>query len=181
MSVATGLTLEEFEKLPQALAHNHELIDGELVKVSGNTPLHNRLRDFLIALLLEYVAANKLGVLISEQEFAFGEDAHGPDIALIGPAKAPLIEDRRRVQPFVPDLAIEIVSPNDAFAMLAKKARKYRRNGTREVWILSMDEREALVYTPERDAILNENDLFSSPQIPGFSIRLGDLFDRAIR
>jgi hypothetical protein len=45
MPTITGLTIEEFEQLPDALAHNHELVDGELVDVSGNTGGHNSLRD----------------------------------------------------------------------------------------------------------------------------------------
>ena len=47
MAPATGLTIDDFEQLPEALAHNHELVDGELVDVSGNTPQHNELRDSL--------------------------------------------------------------------------------------------------------------------------------------
>ena len=47
MAIATGITIEEFEKLPYALAHNHELVDGELIDVSGNTLFHNRFRDRL--------------------------------------------------------------------------------------------------------------------------------------
>jgi hypothetical protein len=39
MAIATGITIEEFEQLPAALAHNHELVDGELVDVSGNNTL----------------------------------------------------------------------------------------------------------------------------------------------
>jgi hypothetical protein len=44
MPLASPLTIEDFERLPDALALNHELVDGELVDVSGNTPIHNRLR-----------------------------------------------------------------------------------------------------------------------------------------
>ena len=55
MAIATGITIEEFERLPDALAHNHELVNGELVDVSGNTPYHNKLRDLLIELLCPYV------------------------------------------------------------------------------------------------------------------------------
>ncbi len=51
MAVATGLTIDDFEKLPDILALNHELVDGELVDVSGNTPEHNLLRDLLVSLL----------------------------------------------------------------------------------------------------------------------------------
>lgn len=35
MASVTGLTIEDFEKLPDALALNHELVDGELVDVLG--------------------------------------------------------------------------------------------------------------------------------------------------
>ena len=60
MASATGITIEEFEQLPAALAHNHELVDGELIDVSGNTADHNSLRDFLIVLLRPYVGERKL-------------------------------------------------------------------------------------------------------------------------
>jgi hypothetical protein len=37
MAIISGLTIDDFEKLPDALALNHELVDGELVDVSRNT------------------------------------------------------------------------------------------------------------------------------------------------
>jgi Uma2 family endonuclease len=181
MAVETGLTIEDFEKLPDALAYYRELVDGELIDVSGNTPDHNWLRDYLLAILLLHVRTHSLGRIMAEQEYAFGEDAHGPDITFFRPEKLLLVNRKRRVQPFAPDLAIEIVSTNDKFSTLVKKAKKYRRWGTQEVWIFNIDEREAYLYSAGRDAILNENETFSSPQIHGFSIRLGELFDRATR
>jgi Uma2 family endonuclease len=78
---------------------------------------------------------------------------------------------------FVPDLAIEIVSENDTFAALTKKARRYRKCGTKEVWIFDIEGREAYVSSDHQRAILDENQKFQSELIPGFSIRLGDLFD----
>jgi Uma2 family endonuclease len=174
----TGITIEEFERLPDALAKNHELVNGELVDVSGNTPFHNRLRDRLVALLIPVVEP-AYGMIISEQEFDFGGNAHGPDVALIVPAKIPLLVADRRVQPFVPDLAIEIVSKNDTFDFLMQKAVRYRQCGTREVWVLGPKTRQTFVLSEERQAILNDEQPFESTLIPGFSIRLGELFDRA--
>lgn len=55
MAAFTGLTIEDFEQLPEALARNHELVDGELVDVSGNNAQHNLLRDLLARLLAVYV------------------------------------------------------------------------------------------------------------------------------
>jgi Uma2 family endonuclease len=178
MPLASPLTIDDFERLPDALALNHELVDGELVDVSGNTWIHNDLRDYLISLLRDHVKKQNLGRVISEQEFNFGGNAHGPDIAFLGPQKMDLPEPGRRVQPFVPDLAIEIVSDNDTFKRLIKKADRYRRSGTQEVWILDLDSRRAFVFSANRNEILDENQQFNSPLIAGFSIRIADLFDR---
>ena len=178
MAAIPGLTVDDFEKLPDALALNHELDDGELVKVSGNTLGHNLLRDLVIELLRQFIIPRKLGVIVSEQEFQFGDNAYAPDIAFIGSPKVHLLNEALRVQRLVPDLAIEIASENDRFNWLAKKAKRYRDSGASEVWIFSIALREAWVYSGQRQVMLDENEQFSSDLIPGFSIRIGDLFDR---
>jgi len=172
-----GLTIEDFEKLPDTLARNHELVDGELVDVSGNTLGHNRLRDRLIQLLGAAVKRRKLGEMIAEQEYDFDGNAHGPDVTFVSRERLDGLDPKRRVQLCVPDLAIEIVSQNDTYAALMKKARRYRKCGTKEVWIFDIEGREAHVFSDHQRAILDENQKFQSELIPGFSIRLGDLFD----
>jgi Uma2 family endonuclease len=179
MAIATGITIEEFEKLPDTLAHNHELVDGELVDVSGNTGYHNELRDFLIELLRPHVRKRKLGKIISEQEFDFAGNAHGPDVAFISSAKVRLYNRKLRIQRFVPDLAIEIVSQNDKFESLMKKAARYRKCGTKEVWVLSPETRKAFVQSEGRPVVLEDDQMFQSKLLPGFSIRLAELFDNA--
>jgi len=178
MQLVSPLTIDDFEKLPDALALNHELEDGKLVDVSGNTLIHNRLRDAFISLLRDYVKKNGLGEIVSEQEFDFGGNAYGPDVSFFGPGKLPLCEAMRRVQRFVPDVAIEIVSENDTFKKLVRKADRYRKCGTKEVWIIDPDSRIAFMYSEGLNTILRENGVFQSGLIPGFSIRLGDLFDQ---
>ncbi len=178
MALVAGLTIEDFEKLPDALALHHELVDGELVDVSGNTLAHNRLRDLLMELLRGALRRRDLGEIISEQEFDFEGNAHGPDVTFVNADKLRLLDPKRRVQRCVPDLAIEIVSQNDKFETLMKKARRYRRCGTKEVWIFSIEMREAYVLSDKERVMLDESHEFHSDQIPGFSIRIGDLFDR---
>jgi Uma2 family endonuclease len=177
VAISAGLTIEDFERLPAVLAHNHELVDGELVDVSGNTGYHNLLRDLLVT-LLRPVVVPALGMIVSEQEFDFDGNAHGPDVAFIAASKVHLFDRKRRVQLFVPDLAIEIVSENDKFKALMQKAERYRKCGTKEAWVLSADMREAFVRSEDRTLVLGDQDLFESKLIPGFSIRLADLFDQ---
>ena len=52
-----------------------------------------------------------------------------PMYSFVSPAKLPLLNPKRRVQPVFPILAIEIVSENDRFDALMKKARRYRSAG----------------------------------------------------
>ena len=85
---------------------------------------------------------------------------------------------KRRVQRFVPDLAIEVVSANDKFEKLAQKAQRYRGCGTQEVWVFSVETRQVFLFSEHRRTILEENDEFRPETIPGFAIRIGDLLDR---
>ena len=174
-----GITIEEFERLPESLARNHELVDGKLVDVSGNTPYHNSLRDLLVAMLIPHVAERKLGKIISEQEFDFEGNVHGPDVSFIAASRVHLLDRDRHVQQFVPDLAIEIVSKRDEFERLIEKATRYRRCGTREVWVLAPKNRQTFVLSEDRRVILEDHEPFETKLVPGFSIRLADLFDRA--
>ena len=178
MPLVSPLTIDDFERLPHELAYYHELVDGELEDVSGNTLGHNLLRDLLVGLLLSYVNEHKLGRVVGEQEYDFDGNAHGPDVTFFGPEKLKFCNDKLRVQRFVPDLAIEIVSENDSFKKLVKKADRYRKCGTKEVWIFDIDSRKAFVFSEALNAILDENGVFESSLIPGFSIRIGDLFDQ---
>jgi Uma2 family endonuclease len=178
MAAVTGLTIEDFEQLPEALARNHELVDGELVHVSGNNGQHNLFRDLLVELLRPFVREHQLGIVIAEQEYDFDGNAHGPDVSFFRESNRPLFNMKRRVQRFVPDLAIEVVSANDTFEKLDKKAQRYRRCGTLEVWIFSVETRHVFQFSEQRRAILDENDEFRPETIPGFSIRIGDLLDR---
>ena len=178
MQLVSPLTIDDFERLPDELALNHELVDGKLVDVSGNTLGHNLLRDLLIRMLSLHVTERKLGTVVGEQEYDFGGNAHGPDVTFFTSQKEGLCEKSRRVQRFVPDLAIEIVSQSDTFEKLIGKAHRYRSCGTQEVWIFSIDSREAYVFSPSGRAILDEEAPFQSSLIPGFSIRIGDLLDQ---
>ncbi len=178
MATTTRLTIEDFEKLPAEAVKHRELVDGELIDVSGNTGEHNALRDLLVSVLLPFVTQGKLGRVLSEQEYDFRGNAHGPDVSFFGPEKCELYNRKRRVQRFVPDLAIEIVSQNDTFESLMKKSQRYRDCGAAEVWIFSIETRQAYLMSQSRNLIPDENQDFRPETIAGFSIRLGELFDR---
>ncbi|MGI8991967.1 MAG: Uma2 family endonuclease [Bryobacteraceae bacterium] len=178
MAAATiGLTIDDFEKLSDEDAHYKELINGELIDVSGNNPQHNLLRDELGSVMKAWAGKRNLGMVITEQEYDFGGNAHGPDVTFFRKEKLPLLQLKRRVQRFVPDLAIEIASPNDTYSSLMSKIRRYRACGVEEVWLFTHDPVQAEVFSARRNAIYFENDVFDPTPLEGFSIPLRDLFE----
>ena len=90
MATSTLLTIDDFERLPADMAKNHELVDGVLIDVSGNNLKHNSCRDYLVEILRPWVRERGLGFVVSEQEYDFLGNAHGPDVSFFGPAKREL-------------------------------------------------------------------------------------------
>ena len=176
MATTTSLTIDDFERLPSDVVKNRELVDGELIDVSGNTPRHNKIRDRLMSRLLAWAEANATGDVISEQEYDFLGNAHGPDVSFFGPEKQPLLDLNKRVQRFVPDLAIEVASASDTYDALLRKKERYRRAGTAEVWLISGENAELTIYAADRDRILHAGHTVSSELLPGFGITVNELF-----
>jgi Uma2 family endonuclease len=176
VAATTSLTIDDFERLPADAVQQRELVDGELIDVSGNTPRHNKIRDRLLSRLMAWAEAQAAGEVISEQEYDFLGNAHGPDVSFFGPEKQVLLDLDKRVQRFVPDLAIEVASASDTYDSLLRKKERYRRAGTTEVWLISAENAEIAIYGPDRDRILRAGDTLSSEVLPAFAIAVNDLF-----
>ena len=57
-----------------------------------------------------------------------------------------------------------------------RKKERYRTCGVLEVWILSIDTAEVLVYSDRGDRILKGADILRTDLLPAFSITVADLF-----
>jgi Uma2 family endonuclease len=176
MATKTSLTIDDFERLPAETVRNRELVDGELIDVSGNTPRHNLVRDSIIAAVREWIARNNGGIAIAEQEYDFNGNAYGPDVSYFSADKKALLDLDKRVQRFVPDLAIEIVSTNDTYTNLMRKTDRYRRAGTSEVWIVSTDPIQIAIDAAAAMRVLRAGDTLTSDLLPGFALAVDDLF-----
>jgi Uma2 family endonuclease len=177
MATSTLLTIDDFERLPAEIAENHELVNGELIYVPGNIPEHIWLKDYLGDVMRQVVRNGSLGVVCAEQEYEFQGNAHAPDISFYGLDKLAIVERKKRVQRFVPDLAIEIASQSDTYDGLLQKMQRYLDSGTQEVWLISIENRQIAIYPRVR--VLRGSDELSTPLIPGFSITVEQLFAAA--
>jgi Uma2 family endonuclease len=181
MSAKTLLTVEQFEQLPDDDVR-YELDEGELVEVAGANYKHNDIRDHMTEVLRVFLRANRrIGRAIAEQEFRLSAGTvRRPDVALIAEANLANIEQNRSIQNFAPDLVIEITSPSDTFDSLTRRTRQYFAAGTKTVWIVATTVEEIHVFSKGgRTVVLQGDEALTQPDLlPGFSLRVGELFGR---
>jgi Uma2 family endonuclease len=80
--------------------------------------------------------------------------------------------------PIPPDLAVEVVSPNDHYSRVQGKVREYLRVGVRMIWVVDPQDSSVTVYRSQRQVqILFENDVLDGEEVvPGFSCPVAQLF-----
>lgn len=84
--------------------------------------------------------------------------------------------------PGAPDLAVEVLSPDDRPAYVDEKTRDWFSAGTQVVWNVNPRQKTITVYhTPEDYQVLTEADILDgSPVLPGFQCPLKDVFDQPL-
>src|SRR5258705_10093295 len=124
MATKTLLTLEQFERLPDD-GLRHELDEGELITMPPTFGLHGKVLTETVFVLRSFVGLHSLGLIVTDTGFKLSADTlRAPDIAFLEADRAVTLDLERR---FVgaPDLAIEIISPSETAADIARKVRQY--------------------------------------------------------
>jgi Uma2 family endonuclease len=104
-----------------------------------------------------------------------------PDVAFVSTNRLP--GGRVPSEPIpdlVPDLAVEVLSPSNTKAEMARKRREYFEAGVRLVWIVDIDARTVAVYTgPEQCRIIGDDGIVDGGEVlKGFTLPLRDLFSK---
>ena len=76
-----------------------------------------------------------------------------------------------------PDLAVEVMSPNDNFIKTEKKALSYLEKGSKMVWVIYPKEQTVTIYRKESKKALKKTDVLDGEDvIPGFSVNVAEIF-----
>lgn len=175
------LTAEEFQQLPDPPGGvRQELVRGVIVTMPPPGGQHGvccsrigrRLAAFVEDGDLGFVASNDTG-FISERD---PDTVRGPDLSYWSRQRLPAVPEGYVTVP--PDLAVEVVSPNDRFGAVQAKVKHYLERGVRLVWVADPQDRSVTVFRPGRPAdILEENEMLTGADVlPGFGCRVGELF-----
>lgn len=77
-----------------------------------------------------------------------------------------------------PDLAVEVVSPNDLFDEVESNALQYLDAGVRLVWVVNPRTRSVQVYRADRTVtrLREQDEITGEDVLPGFRCMVGEFF-----
>ena len=176
----TRMTEDEFMRLPKdgfEEFHKFELVDGRLKEVP--TLFSHDQISFRLLMRLGPFMLGRGGVSTGQAGFRMSDgNIRVPDISFTRKARLPGGEVPAAFADEAADLCVEIISPSEERADMARKVREYFDAGAEQVWHLFPEQQRVIVFTsPSETRLLEADDTLTAGDIlPGFSCRVGDLF-----
>jgi len=183
--MATGnklMTADELLRLPDD-GMRHELIAGELRTMAPAGSEHGWIAMNFGTPLTQYVRAHGLGrVYAAETGFRLTTEpdtVRAPDVAFVRQERVLAAGRVSGYWPGAPDLAVEVISPNDTYTEVEEKVAVWLEHGARLVFVVDPRRRTVAVHCPGRPRqLLTENDVIDGGDVvPGWTLPVRDLFE----
>ena len=173
-------TVEEFEQLFAQAEYGDrllELIHGEIVEKMP-TEEHGVVAGNIFAPLHNFVTPQRIGRVGFEVRHRPPTDAYNsrlPDISFSS-VRRPIVT--KGSVPTMPDLAVEVQSPDDTIKEMREKATYYLANGAKLVWLVYPCKRIIEVYYANGEIdIFHEGETLSGEDVlPGFTLPVVGIF-----
>jgi len=188
-----GMPLDEYMRLYDE--QPFELINGERVIKMPNVIEHGDIIELLYLAIYMVVSAKQLGKIVREMPFVLSYTSNWvtgsriPDLMYFTMARVTAFQEAHpnyKKMPYVivPDLVIEVVSPNDNLSELDEKEDQYLLDGVQIVWVLDPQKQRASIntlvarqpFTKQETHLTPTDTLTGGDLIPGFEIQVASIF-----
>jgi Uma2 family endonuclease len=178
-TIASVTTAEQLLQTPDS--GRRELLRGKLTMRPPAGYDHGRIASRIFLRLGIHVEQHGLGeVHGGDTGFQIRQNpdtVRAPNVAFIASARIPAT----RVSGFFqgpPDLAVEVISPNDRTSQVAAKIQDWLDAGCRTVWVVDPELHTVTVYRSRSNiVVLRATEQLSGDDIvPGFTIAVAELF-----
>jgi Uma2 family endonuclease len=171
-------TVEDLLNMPED-GMKHELVNGEIVVSPGGWK-HSEIAINIVVILTTYLREHPIGKVAGPDLGIWLSDGNlrSPDVTFVRNEKLPREEDQYKFAEFVPDLAVEVLSPSDRSAFVSDKIREFLENGVPIVWLVD----------PVKKTVTEHRSLFAAkhysgddvisaePVLPNFACAVSRLF-----
>lgn len=175
-------------KSPEYIDKRLELSEGRLIVISPAGWKHGSLASLLDRKVGNFVDEHNLGMTTgAETGFILYKSAdpdvkdivRAPDVGFIAKQRLPETLPESGYVPFAPDLAIEVISPNDDPEEVHRKVVQYLKYGTQLVWLFYPNAETVGVYNGKSfQSLEREDTLDGGDVLPGFRLPLTEVFKR---
>ncbi len=175
-------TVNEYESFIAKPNHQErlfELVHGEIVEKLP-TEEHGVIAANIVTEIKIYLKQHPIGRVAVEARYRIPTDEHNsrlPDVSFTSSERTlPLV--KKGAVPQMPDLAIEIKSPDQSFKEMREKADYYLANGSRMVWVVYPEKHLVEVHEADDFEILTEQDVISGGEVlPDFTLAVNEIFE----
>ena len=177
----TRMTAEELLALPDD-GRRYELVEGELREIAPTGTRHGSVAARLTSLLDQHARKEGLGIILAaETGFVISKDpdtVRAPDVSFVTKERVPPGGPPEGYWELVPDLAVEVVSPDDTASEVQSKVQMWLERGVRLVWVAYPEARSIVAYrSPREIRILSDEDALSGEDVlPGFECPVAEVF-----
>jgi Uma2 family endonuclease len=178
-------TIESITTAEQLLAAGDigrcELVRGALIMMSPAGAEHGRIVARMTLRLAGFVEEGELGTVFgAETGFRIAHEpdtVRAPDVAFVR-AERMGAELGRGFFPGPPDLAVEVLSPDDRAGEVLAKVQDWLDAGCRAVWVADPRTRTITVYRSRSEiVVLRDSETLSGGDLlPDFNLPVGKLF-----
>ncbi len=182
MSTVTEKTYTPADLLVMPDAVSFELVDGRLVERNVSA-LSSWVGGRLHRLIDVFVNENRLGwAWPTDQGYECYPDSPGkirkPDVSFIRRERMPQGPGPDGYITIAPDLAAEVLSPNDLAYEVEIKVVEYLGAGVRLVWVINPEMRTVHIHRGDGSVgwLREDDELSGEDVLPGFRVRVSSLF-----
>jgi Uma2 family endonuclease len=172
-------TVEDLLKMPQD-GRKYELVGGEIV-VSPTGYRHSRITIKIVHIIATFLDQHPVGVVCGSDLGVWFSDGNlrSPDVTFVRNEKVPTGKSAREFATFIPDLAVEVLSPTDRPKLVADKISEFLDNGVPLVWLVDPERKTVTEYRPASEPKLYSGDdvILAEPVLPGFSCPVSRFFE----
>jgi len=171
------MTEEQFMRMPDD-GRKYELVDGEAKEVPAG--VEHDVIGIHIGVMLAPFARGRGFLAGSQAGFRMhSANIRCPDLSFTLKERFPGGRPPRGFGDVAPDLCIEIISPSEDWADMARKLEEYFAAGAQQVWHLFPETQQAKIYRSPVDVTEYEaqDELEGGDLLAGFGCRVADLFD----
>jgi Uma2 family endonuclease len=174
------MMLERFLELPEEKPAL-EFEDGRITQKVSPKGKHSRLQAELVALINQFAQPPKHGLAFTELRATFGGRSYVPDISVYRWSRLPVDTAGDIANDFTepPDLAIEILSPEQGTTALVRRCLWYVLHGVGIALLVDPIDRSVLSFRPNQipTSLVDSDRIDVDDLLPGFALTVRQLFN----